>query len=68
MLSDLGFYSLMIFFFDMVKDFGEKPPARACFAAAGLPRNALVEIECYAIIDPRQGNYIYNHAPIVYRQ
>eukprot|EP00002_Diphylleia_rotans_P006369 TRINITY_DN15755_c0_g1_i1.p1 TRINITY_DN15755_c0_g1~~TRINITY_DN15755_c0_g1_i1.p1 ORF type:complete len:127 (+),score=38.17 TRINITY_DN15755_c0_g1_i1:47-427(+) len=34
-----------------VQFFTEKPPARACYAAAGLPRDALVEIECIAIID-----------------
>eukprot|EP00002_Diphylleia_rotans_P012935 TRINITY_DN2525_c0_g4_i1.p1 TRINITY_DN2525_c0_g4~~TRINITY_DN2525_c0_g4_i1.p1 ORF type:complete len:141 (-),score=37.10 TRINITY_DN2525_c0_g4_i1:102-524(-) len=32
--------------------FGENPPARACYAAAGLPRDALVEIECIATVDP----------------
>jgi 2-iminobutanoate/2-iminopropanoate deaminase len=26
--------------------FGESRPARACFAAAGLPKGALVEVEC----------------------
>ncbi|MDQ5824628.1 MAG: RidA family protein [Chloroflexota bacterium] len=28
--------------------FGDQPPARTTVAAAGLPRNALVEIECVA--------------------
>jgi 2-iminobutanoate/2-iminopropanoate deaminase len=29
--------------------FGENPPARATVAAAGLPRNARVEIEAVAV-------------------
>lgn len=29
--------------------FGENPPARTTVAAAGLPKNALVEIECVAL-------------------
>lgn len=28
--------------------FPENPPARSCFAVAGLPKDALVEIECIA--------------------
>ena len=29
--------------------FPENPPARSTFAVAGLPLNALVEIECVAL-------------------
>jgi enamine deaminase RidA (YjgF/YER057c/UK114 family) len=32
-------------------DFNEKTPARACYAAKGLPRNALIEIEAIALAD-----------------
>lgn len=30
---------------------GEEPPARACVAAAGLPRGVDVEIDCVALVD-----------------
>ena len=30
---------------------GETPPARACVAAAALPKGALVEIDCIALAD-----------------
>lgn len=33
------------------RHFGETKPARATVAAAGLPKDALVEIECIAILD-----------------
>lgn len=33
------------------KRFGEAPPARACVQAAGLPKGALVEIDCIAVED-----------------
>ena len=29
--------------------FPSNPPARACYAVAGLPANSLIEIECVAI-------------------
>ena len=32
--------------------FPENPPARATYAVKGLPRNALVEIECVAVVPP----------------
>ncbi|HVF99017.1 MAG TPA: RidA family protein, partial [Chloroflexia bacterium] len=34
--------------------FSDTPPARTTVAAAGLPRNALVEIECVAALDDGQ--------------
>ncbi len=36
------------------KFFPVNPPARSCFAVKTLPRNALVEIECVAIVGKRQ--------------
>jgi len=30
---------------------GEAPPARACIQAGGLPKGALVEIDCVALLD-----------------
>jgi len=35
--------------------FPENPPARSTVAVAGLPKGALVEIECIALISPAQG-------------
>lgn len=34
------------------KHFGTHCPARSTFAVAGLPRNALIEIECIAAVAP----------------
>jgi len=35
--------------------FPENPPARSTVAVASLPKGALVEIECVALISPTQG-------------
>jgi 2-iminobutanoate/2-iminopropanoate deaminase len=36
--------------------FPENPPARSTVAAAALPKGALVEIECVAMINPLRGD------------
>jgi 2-iminobutanoate/2-iminopropanoate deaminase len=36
--------------------FPENPPARSTVQVAGLPKDALVEIECVALINPIQGD------------
>ena len=36
--------------------FPEKPPARSTVQVAGLPKGALVEIECMAFINPARGD------------
>ena len=36
--------------------FPENPPARSTVQVAGLPKNALVEIECVALINPARGD------------
>jgi 2-iminobutanoate/2-iminopropanoate deaminase len=36
--------------------FPENPPARSTVAVAGLPKGALVEIECVALINPGRGD------------
>ena len=36
--------------------FPENPPARSTVAVAGLPKGALVEIECVALISPGRGD------------
>lgn len=46
-LADMNEFSAMNEVYG--KYFGEKPPARATVAAAGLPRNASVEIEAVAL-------------------
>jgi 2-iminobutanoate/2-iminopropanoate deaminase len=35
--------------------FGENPPARSTVAVASLPKGALVEIECVALLSPLHG-------------
>lgn len=35
---------------EYAKFFSSEPPARSCFAVAGLPRNAKVEIEAIAVL------------------
>jgi 2-iminobutanoate/2-iminopropanoate deaminase len=48
-LSDMSLFEAMN---GVYKEyFGDQPPARTTVAAAGLPRNALVEIECVAALD-----------------
>jgi len=46
-LSDIANYAAMNEIYGTV--FHENAPARAAYAAAGLPRNALVEIEAIAV-------------------
>ncbi|MCC6301031.1 MAG: RidA family protein [Anaerolineales bacterium] len=36
--------------------FPENPPARSTVQAAGLPKGALVEIECVALLSPTRGD------------
>lgn len=36
--------------------FPENPPARSTVQVAALPRNALVEIECMALLNPTRGD------------
>jgi 2-iminobutanoate/2-iminopropanoate deaminase len=36
--------------------FPENPPARSTVAVAGLPKGALVEIECIALLSPTRGD------------
>ncbi|HEX5810237.1 MAG TPA: RidA family protein [Anaerolineales bacterium] len=36
--------------------FPENPPARSTIQVAGLPKGALVEIECIALLKPNQGD------------
>lgn len=36
--------------------FPENPPARTTVAVAALPKNALVEIECVALLSPARGD------------
>ena len=36
--------------------FPEKPPARSTVQVAGLPKGALVEIECVALLNPARGD------------
>ncbi len=48
-LSDMSLFDAMN---SVYKEyFGDQPPARTTVAAAGLPRNALVEIECVAAVE-----------------
>jgi 2-iminobutanoate/2-iminopropanoate deaminase len=46
-LADMGDFSAMNEVYGQA--FGPNPPARTTIAAAGLPRNARVEIECVAV-------------------
>lgn len=36
--------------------FPENPPARSTVQVAGLPKGALVEIECIALLNPKRGD------------
>ena len=36
--------------------FPENPPARSTVAVAGLPKGALVEVECMALLSPARGD------------
>lgn len=46
-LKDMGDFAKMNAIYSEV--FNENPPARTTVAVAGLPKNALVEIECVAL-------------------
>lgn len=48
-LKDMSYFGAMNEVY--ARHFGETKPARATVAAAGLPKDALVEIECIAILD-----------------
>ncbi len=51
-LSDMSLFEAMN---GVYKEFfGDQPPARTTVAVAGLPRNALVEVECVAALDAGQ--------------
>ena len=48
-LKDMSYFGAMNEVY--ARHFGEARPARATVAAAGLPKDALVEIECIAVIE-----------------
>lgn len=48
-LKDMSYFAAMNEVY--ARHFGETRPARATVAAAGLPKDALVEIECIAVLD-----------------
>ena len=47
-LQDMGDFAKMNAIY--AEEFNENPPARSTVAVAGLPKGALVEIECIAIV------------------
>lgn len=47
-LKDMSYFAAMNEVY--ARHFGETKPARATVAAAGLPKDALVEIECIAVL------------------
>lgn len=51
-LSDMSLFEAMNGVYKQF--FSDTPPARTTVAVAGLPRNALVEIECVAALDDGQ--------------
>lgn len=51
-LSDMSLFEAMNGVYKQF--FSDTPPARTTVAVAGLPRNALVEIECVASLDDGQ--------------
>jgi len=53
-LADMADFSAMNAVY--AEFFPENPPARSTVQAAGLPKAALVEIECVALINPRRGD------------
>ena len=50
-LSDISFFGTVNEVYGQY--FSERPPARACIQAAGLPKNVRVEIECTAYLQSR---------------
>lgn len=53
-LQDLGDFAKMNSVY--AEFFPENPPARSTVQVAGLPKGALVEIECTALINPARGD------------
>jgi 2-iminobutanoate/2-iminopropanoate deaminase len=53
-LQDLGDFAKMNAVY--AEFFPENPPARSTVQVAGLPKGALVEIECIALLNPPHGD------------
>ncbi|MEO8356754.1 MAG: RidA family protein [Chloroflexota bacterium] len=53
-LQDMGHFTSMNAIY--AEFFPENPPARSTIQVAALPRAALVEIECVALINPTRGD------------
>lgn len=53
-LQNMGDFALMNGVY--VEFFPGNPPARSTVAVAGLPKGALVEIECVALLNPGRGD------------
>lgn len=53
-LQDLGDFAKMNSVY--AEFFPENPPARSTVQVAGLPKGALVEIECIALLNPTRGD------------
>jgi len=53
-LQDLGDFAKMNAVY--TEFFPENPPARSTVQVAGLPKGALVEIECVALLNPMRGD------------
>ena len=53
-LQDMGDFAKMNSVY--AEFFPENPPARSTVQVAGLPKGALVEIECVALINPPRGD------------
>eukprot|EP00168_Porphyra_purpurea_P008045 TRINITY_DN20110_c0_g1_i1.p1 TRINITY_DN20110_c0_g1~~TRINITY_DN20110_c0_g1_i1.p1 ORF type:complete len:102 (-),score=13.26 TRINITY_DN20110_c0_g1_i1:80-385(-) len=50
LLSDIADFQVVNAVYAEFFPADKEPPARAAYAAAGLPKNALVEIECTAMV------------------
>jgi 2-iminobutanoate/2-iminopropanoate deaminase len=53
-LQDMGDFASMNAVY--AEFFPENPPARSTVQVAGLPKGALVEIECLALVNPARGD------------
>jgi 2-iminobutanoate/2-iminopropanoate deaminase len=53
-LQDMGDFAAMNSVYS--EFFPENPPARSTVQVAGLPKGALVEIECVALLNPARGD------------
>jgi len=53
-LQDMGDFARMNSVY--AEFFAENPPARSTVQVAGLPKGALVEIECVALLNPMRGD------------